>query len=103
MSRRAVGRLSRAIDIASLTLIIAGGALFLRAYLGMEEIRTTPEVPFVRGTMEVFELTNRHYRFKWLSYVGLGLVGAGVVVGLSAAVHARKIAMREVTQHPLPE
>jgi hypothetical protein len=53
--------------------------------------------------MEVFELTNRHYRFKRLSYVGLGLVGAGVVVGLSAAVHARKIAMRDAAHLPLPE
>src|SRR5512145_1196697 len=41
--RRPVGRLSRAIDLASLALIIAGAVLYLRAYFGMEAVRTTPE------------------------------------------------------------
>jgi hypothetical protein len=98
-----VGRLSRAIDVASLALILAGTGLFVLAYLGMIEVRDAPQIPFARGTMEAFELTNKYLRFKRWSYVGLGLVGAGIVVGLSAAVHAYKIARREKDPRPLPE
>lgn len=101
MTRPAVGPLSRAIDLASLLLILAGAALYLRAYIGMEEIRTSPEVPFARGTVEAFELSKRHVRLKQLSYVGLGLVGAGLVVGLSAAAHAHKIRRSQGAENSL--
>jgi hypothetical protein len=90
-------------DIASLALILGGVGLFVLAYLGMIEVRDAPDVPFVRGTVEAYELTNKYLRLKRWSYVGLGLVGAGIAVGLSAAVHAYKIARRENTPRPLPE
>jgi hypothetical protein len=100
---RPVGRLSRAIDLLSLVLVVAGAALYLRAYFGMEAVRTTPDTPFVRGTMEAFALLNQHLRFKRLSWLGLALVGAGILVGLSAAIHARKISQRTEGQIPIPE
>jgi len=100
---RAVSRASRRIDLASLLLILVGAALFGRAYFGMEAVKNTIDVPFVRGTMEVYALTNQYLRLQRLSYFGLGLVGAGIVVGLSAAVHAHKIARREPADRPLTE
>jgi hypothetical protein len=102
VSRR-VGRLSRTIDAASLALILAGAALFILAYLGMVEVRDAPDLPFAPGTMEAYELTNKYLRFRRWSYVGLGLIAAGIAVGLSAAVHAYKIAKRENDPRPLPE
>jgi hypothetical protein len=98
-----VGRLSRRIDAASLLLILAGAALFLHAYLGMEAVRNTADAPFVRGTMEAFALTNRYLRLKRQSYLALGLVGAGIMVGLSAAAHAHKIARRAMPDTQQPE
>ncbi|MGH7677968.1 MAG: hypothetical protein ACRENU_05840 [Gemmatimonadaceae bacterium] len=95
--------MSRAIDLASLTLLVVGAALYLRAYFGMESVRTTPETPFVPGTMEAFALLNQFVRLKRLSYVGLSLVGLGLAVGLSAALHARKISRRAQGQNPIPE
>ena len=89
-----VARRSRLIDLASLLLILGGFVLYVRAYLGMERIRTSGDIPFVRGTMEVYELTNRYVRLQRLSYLALGLVGVGIAVGLSAAAHHHKIRRR---------
>jgi hypothetical protein len=98
----AVRRSSRIIDLVSLVLILAGAALYIRAYVGMEAIRTTPETPFTRGTMEAFELTNRYLRLQQRSYLGLALVSAGLLVGLSAAAHAHKIRRSEAATNSLP-
>lgn len=87
----AVGRRSRLIDLTSLLLVLVGFALYVHAYVGMERIRTSPDAPFVRGTMEVYALTNQYWRLQRLSYVALGLVGVGIAVGLSAAAHHYKI------------
>ena len=100
---RRVGRLSRAIDLASLLLIVVGAGLYLRAYAGMKEVSQSQNTPFVRGTMEAYALTNQYLRFRRFSYLGLVLVGAGIAVGLSAAVHAHKIAVREAAHRPLME
>jgi hypothetical protein len=98
---RAVRRSSRLIDLVSLVLIVGGASLYIHAYVGMEAIRTARETPFVRDTMEAFELTNKYLRYEKRSYIGLGLVGAGVVVGLSAAAHAHNIRRREAAENPL--
>lgn len=86
-----VARRSRLIDVASLVLILGGFALYVHAYLGMDRIRLSPDVPFRRGTMEVYALTNEYWRLQKLSFVALGLVGVGIVVGLSAAAHHHMI------------
>ena len=98
MTQRSVGRLSRAIDLASLLLVVGGSALYLRAYLGMEVVRTSPDVSFVRGVTEAYALTNQYLRFQRLSYYGLVLVGVGIAVGLSAAAHHRKIDRQQAQQ-----
>jgi len=103
VKRSAVSRSSRRIDLASLLLILVGAALFGRAYLGMETVKNSIDVPFVRGTMEAYALTNQYLRLQRLSYFGLALVGAGIAVGLSAAVHAHKIAGRQPADRPLTE
>ena len=103
MKRAAIGRLSRVIDLISLALIVAGAALFFRAYVGMERVRTSAFVPFVPGQMEAFAMLNQLEREKRLSYFALTLVGAGISAGLYAAAHARKISRQQAMQGPLPE
>jgi hypothetical protein len=91
---RKVGRLSRALDLGSLVLILVGGALYVRAYLGMQQIRNRGERTFVRGTTEVFSEMKEYGRLRRLSNVALGLAAVGLIVGLSAAAHAHMIARR---------
>jgi hypothetical protein len=89
-----VGRLSRALDLASLVLILIGGVLYVRAFLGMQQIRKRGLTEFVRGSTEVYESINEHARLSRISTIGLVIAGAGLFVGLSAAAHARIIAGR---------
>jgi hypothetical protein len=89
-----VGRLSRLIDLASLILILAGGALYLKAYFGMQELRSRPEAEFIRGESVAFGRIAEHARLTRVSRVGLAIAGLGLIVGLSAAAHARQIARR---------
>lgn len=98
MKRSAVGRISRAIDLASLVLILGGAVVFVAAYFGMQTVSESPETPFVPGTIEAYALTNEYLRLRRLSYIGLALIGAGIAVGLSAAAHAHKIAKRQATE-----
>jgi hypothetical protein len=103
VNRQVISRTSRLIDVASVGLIIVGATMFGRAYLGMERVRNSPDVPFARGTMEAYALTNQFLRFQRLSYVGIGLVGVGIAVGLSAAAHARTIRRRQDAPRPRTE
>jgi hypothetical protein len=103
VTRQVVSRTSRLIDVASVGLIITGAAMFGRAYLGMESVRNSPEIPFARGTMEAYALTNQFLRFQRLSYMGIGFIGVGVAVGLSAAAHARTIRRRQDATRPRTE
>jgi hypothetical protein len=83
------------IDLASLVLVCVGGALYLFAYIGMERLRTRPHEEFVPAETVFFGETQEHARLTRVSYLGLGLCGAGVLVALSAAAHARMIARND--------
>ena len=95
MKRSEVKRSSRMIDLASLVLVCVGGAVYLVAYLGMEELRTSPYTEFVPFETELFARTREHARLTRTSHIGLVLCGTGVVVALSAAAHAHIIARRK--------
>ena len=91
MTRRPVTRLGRILDIVSLIVILAGGALFARAFLGMKTLRDQRETEFVAGTTEAYAALNQYYRLQRLSYLGAGLAALGIGIGLSAAWHNRRI------------
>ena len=90
------------IDVASLILICAGGLLYLATFVRMENLRTRPHQDFVPFQSELWGRTREHARLTRLSNVGLGLAGAGILVGLSAAAHAYIIARRKEDVQPGP-
>lgn len=69
--------------------------MYLLAYSRMEQLRTRPYQEFVPHETEAFAQTREHARLTRTSGIGLALCGAGVVVALSAAAHARIIARRK--------
>jgi hypothetical protein len=88
------GLTSRIIDLVSLMLVLGGVWLYLSAFTGMRELRNRPAEEFVRGETVAWGRLAEHEQLMRTSRIGLILIGAGVVVGLSAAVHARQIARR---------
>lgn len=88
--------MSRALDVASLVLLLLGGFLYIRAYVGMQELRVSAEAAtFVPGGTEVFASLKQFARLRTLSYFGLALAAAGISMGVYAALHARAIRRRE--------
>ena len=85
---------SRLIDGVSLALVVGGVWLYLSAFAGMRELRNRPPEQFVRGETVAWGRLAEHGRLTRTSRIGLGIIGLGVVVGLSAAAHARQIARR---------
>ena len=81
-----VARSSRMIDIASLMLVVAGGACYLWAYSGMQVLRQAAHDP----KAELFAGYTRFVRLSQISIAGLIAVGLGVAVGIGAALHARR-------------
>lgn len=88
------GLTSRLIDIASLVLVLTGAWLYMNAFAGMRELRNRPPEDFVRGETVAWGRLAEHQRLTRTSRIGLGIIGAGIVVGLSAAAHARQISRR---------
>lgn len=81
-----VPRRSRILDAWSVGLVLAGAVAFVWTYVQMEGLRNAvhdPEAPLFAGYA-------RFARLMQLSYVGLGLVGLGLLVGVGAALHARR-------------
>ena len=95
MNPLGVPRSSRIIDLASLVVLAGGALLYVFAYLGMEDLRSRPYVEFVPFETELFERTREHARLTRTSHIGLALCGAGVVIALSGAAHARIISRRK--------
>lgn len=91
MSSGTIGRKSRAIDAASLICIVAGAALYLRAYVGMGALRVrAADASFQPGSTEVFVSVREYIFLHRLSWAGLGLAIIGIGVGVFAAVHAKR-------------
>ncbi|HEY8175211.1 MAG TPA: hypothetical protein VIF32_05950 [Gemmatimonadaceae bacterium] len=84
---KSVGRTSRMIDVASLALVVAGASCYVWAYWGMTALRLAAHDP----NAAIFAGYTRFVRFYQLSVVGLTVVGLGVVVGVGAAIHARRV------------
>jgi hypothetical protein len=86
-----VGRASRAIDAASLVLIVAGAALYLWSYVGMGELRLRAAgASFQPGTTEAFASMREWARLHRMSWAGVGLAVIGIGVGVYAAMHAKR-------------
>jgi hypothetical protein len=94
-----VGRASRMLDAGSLILVAAGGLLYLNAYFGMQELRNRPHTDFVRGETVAFERLAAHARLLRTSRIGLGIAALGVLVGVSAAIHAHTRRARGARAH----
>jgi hypothetical protein len=90
------GFASRLIDVLSLGLVLGGAWLYMNAFAGMRELRNRPQEEFVRGETVAWGRLAEHQRLTRTSRIGLGIIGLGVVVGLSAAAHARQIARRRL-------
>jgi hypothetical protein len=75
-----VSRAHRALDLLSATLVIAGGALFAVAFVGLERVRHEGVIEYTRG-MTIEQLA-RYHRFALLSWVGLATVAAGIGIGV---------------------
>jgi hypothetical protein len=88
------GLTSRIIDLVSLVFVLGGAWLYVTAFTGMRELRSRPTEEFVRGETVAWGRLAEHEQLMRTSRIGLTLIGVGLVVGLSAAVHARQIARR---------
>ena len=78
-----VSRRARLLDLLVLTLMLGGGALWLYGYLGLQSLRAG--LPHAPGQQPVAALRRADHSYL-LSRVGVGLVIAGVVVAVGAAV-----------------
>jgi len=77
-----VSRRHRVVDLVSTLLIVAGGILYGVSYVGMERIRSAPDVGYARGM--VIDQLARYHRFAALSWVALGAVALGIAIGVYA-------------------
>ncbi|HUF13424.1 MAG TPA: hypothetical protein VMN78_10020 [Longimicrobiales bacterium] len=90
MNSQSVPRAGRALDLLGLLLFLAGAALYGRSWLGlraMDEFERAPGDP----TFAALEYAD------WLARigrVGFGLMAAGAVVAVNAALVARRLARR---------
>ena len=81
-----VGRGARIADFVSLLLVVAGAALFAWTFLEMRELRDAPHDP----AAALFSYRARYDQLSRLSYVGLGVIVAGITVGIAAALRHRR-------------
>ena len=81
-----VSRRSRIIDLVSLALVVLGAAAYVWAYVEMEALRNATHDP----KAPIFAGYTKFVRLMQLSYAGLGAIAVGILVGVGAALHARR-------------
>lgn len=97
MSERASGRPGRRLDAVALGLLALGAAAYLYAFRGMSGLEhgtlATGKLVYTGKSIAVDGgplAMDRWTQLRRLSFVGLGLAGAGLLTGIVAAVrHAR--------------
>ena len=88
-SSRSVSRKARFFDVASIVLVLAGGACYAWAFVAMQslgEMAHDPNAPLFAGY-------RRYARLLVVSRVALGTIALGVMVGVGAALYARRRAL----------
>lgn len=95
----AVPRIGRIMDLAAAALIIAGAALYLRAYIGLEALRATPLGEYTLG-MKITMLAEFH-SLERISFAGLTIAICGIGVAVSAAIVAKRRMTRNQENSPL--
>jgi hypothetical protein len=75
-------------DLAAAILILAGGALYFRAYVGLEAMRARPVAEYYTG-MYINRLAEYH-ALERLSFGGLTVAILGIGVAVSAAIVAKR-------------
>lgn len=83
-----VSKRSRLLDAASVLLFVVGALCYGVAYDGMQSLRVAAHDP----NAPLFAGYTRYVRLLQLSYAGLIAIGAGLLVALYAALHARRAA-----------
>lgn len=84
----AVPRIGRALDLVAAALVIIGGAMYARSYVGLEALRARPLQEY-RAGIEITRLAEFH-ALERLSLAGMLAAAAGIGVAVSAAVVARR-------------
>ena len=75
------------IDVLSLVLVVSGVGCYAWSYVGMRALRASVHDP----SAELFAGYTRYVRLWQLSVVGLTAVALGVLVGVWAALHSRRV------------
>jgi hypothetical protein len=76
------------IDVASVALVLVGAICYVWAYAEMSVLRDATHDP----KAPIFAGYTRFVRLTQLSWLGLGTITVGVLVGIGAAMHARRVA-----------
>lgn len=95
MLARPVSRSLRVADLVGLLLVVAGAACYARAFLGMRRLEHAKPLAKLEPGVNLFAALAEFSGYARLAYVGLGLVAAGIVVGIGSAMawrHRRRAA-----------
>lgn len=97
MTQPPVPRIGRVLDVAGLLVFLAGAGLFVRAWLGFQEVRAFvpgPDDPLWAAT----ELANGYWRMQ---RVGVGVMVLGVALFVAAWWVARASAPGRGREHAI--
>jgi hypothetical protein len=91
MTPRTVSRALRLADLSGLLLVVGGAVCYGRAFLGMRQLQHAKPLPMpLPPGSTIFAATAEFSAQARLAYVGLGLVAAGVMVGVGSAMLWRR-------------